>query len=102
VHGGDTTTVSFTVSNTGLRRAGEAPQLFLTGAPDGRCMRQLGVERVELEPGTSRTVTLTVDPRRLARFDDDTGQWQLAAGTYQIALARAADSVVLTAQTALP
>ena len=55
VHGGDTTTVSFTVSNTGLRRAGEAPQLFLTGAPDGRCMRQLGAERVELEPGTSRT-----------------------------------------------
>jgi hypothetical protein len=87
VHGGETTTISFTVSNTGQRRGAEAPQLYLTDRPDGRCMRQLGVERVELEPGTSRTVTLTVDLRLLAHFDTDSGRWELAAGTYQIALA---------------
>ena len=47
-------------------------------------------------------MTLTVDPRLLARFDGDTGRWHLAAGTYQIALTKAADSIVLTAQTTLP
>jgi hypothetical protein len=102
VHGGDTATISFTVVNTGQRRGAEEPQLLLTDAPGGRCKRELGIERIELEPGTSRTVTLTVNPRLLARFDDDTGRWHLAAGTYQIALAKAADSIVLTAQTTLP
>ena len=102
VHGGETTTISFTVSNTGQRRGAEAPQLYLTDGPDGRCMRQIGVKRVELEPGTSRTVTLTVDPRLLAHVDADSGRWELAAGTYQIALAKAANSTVLTTQTTLP
>jgi len=102
VHGGDTATISFTVVNTGQRRGAEEPRLLLTDAPGGRCKRELGIERIELEPGTSRMVILTVDPRLLARFDGDTGRWHLAAGTYQIALAKAADSIVLTAQTTLP
>ena len=44
------------------------PQLYLTQAPGEKRMRLLGFERVELAPGESREVTLTAEPRLLARF----------------------------------
>jgi beta-glucosidase len=69
VTGGETVTASFTVTNTGERAGADVPQLYLTGAPDQKRMRLLGFERVELAPGESREVTLTADPRLLARFD---------------------------------
>ena len=45
-------------------------QLYLTNAPDEKRMRLLGFDRVELAPGASRRVTITADPRLLARFDE--------------------------------
>jgi beta-glucosidase len=50
------------------------PQIYLTNAPDGPPMRLLGFERAELEPSESRKVTVTADPRLLARFDGQSGQ----------------------------
>jgi hypothetical protein len=35
----------------------------------------------------------------LARRDGDAGQWYVAGGTYQVALGRAADDLVLNATT---
>jgi beta-glucosidase len=40
---------------------------------------------------------MTADPRLLATFDGKQGRWQLAAGTYRIALATSAVDVVSTA-----
>jgi beta-glucosidase len=37
----------------------------------------------------------------LARFDSEAGQWRIAAGTYRVALGSAADTLSLTAETAL-
>jgi beta-glucosidase len=37
-------------------------------------MRLLGFERVELQPGESKQITITADPRLLARFDGKAGQ----------------------------
>jgi beta-glucosidase len=57
---------------------------------------------VELQPGESRQVTITADPRLLARFDGPdgiTGNWQIAEGTYQIAVGKSAHHPVLTADT---
>ncbi|HEY6368839.1 MAG TPA: fibronectin type III-like domain-contianing protein [Candidatus Binatia bacterium] len=64
-------------------------------------MRLIDFERVELQPGESRRVTVTADPRHLARFDADAGQWHITEGTYRIALAKAADNFVLTAEALL-
>jgi beta-glucosidase len=97
VEGGDTVTATFTVTNAGERAGADVPQLYLTGDR----MRLLGFERVELQPGQSRTVTVTADPRLLARYDDDAGQWHIAGGTHVIAVARAADDLVLTAEARL-
>jgi beta-glucosidase len=79
----------------------DVPQLHLTEAAGDKRMRLLGFERVELGPGQSRTVTLTADPRLLARYDGDAGRWHIAAGTYRIALGKAADDPVLTAEAQL-
>jgi beta-glucosidase len=64
-------------------------------------MRLLGFERVELQPGESRSLTVTADPRLLARYDGDAGQWHIAAGTHRVALGKAADDLVLTADAQL-
>ncbi|HEY7729925.1 MAG TPA: glycoside hydrolase family 3 C-terminal domain-containing protein, partial [Gaiellaceae bacterium] len=97
VEGGDTITATFTVTNTGDRAGADIPQLYLTEPR----MRLLGFERVELEPGESRSVTLTADPRLLARFDGDAEQWRIEEGECVVALGRAADDLVLTSEATL-
>jgi beta-glucosidase len=102
VSGGETMTASFTVTNTGQREGADVPQVYLTDAPDGKRLRLLGFERVQLRPGEARKVTLTADPRLLARFNSGAGQWRITEGIYRVALGKAADAFVLTAETRLP
>jgi beta-glucosidase len=101
VSGGETITASFTVTNTGQREGADVPQLYLTDAPGEQRLRLIGFERVVLAPGASRRVTVTADPRLLARFDGGAGQWRITAGAYRVALGRSAADVVLTAETPL-
>lgn len=101
VAGGDTVTATFTVTNTGDRAGADVPQLYLTEAAGDTRMRLLGFERVALQSGESRTVTVTADPRLLARFVGAAGQWRIAGGRYRIALGKAADDFTLTAEVPL-
>jgi beta-glucosidase len=96
--GGDTITATFTVTNTGERAGADVPQLYLIDAPGEERMRLLGFERVELGSGQSRRVTMTADPRLLARYDGDAGQWHLAEGVYRVALGRSANDLDLAAE----
>jgi beta-glucosidase len=98
VSGGETITATFTVTNTGERAGADVPQVYLTGVGETRRMRLLGFERVELAPGESKQVTVTADRRLLARFDGNAGQWRISGGSYKVALGKAADALVLTAQ----
>ncbi|MGB6454671.1 MAG: glycoside hydrolase family 3 C-terminal domain-containing protein [Streptosporangiaceae bacterium] len=99
--GGDTVTVTFTVTSTGGRAGADVPQLYLTEAAGDRRMRLLGFGRVELQPGRCRTLTVTADPRLLARYDTGAGQWRISGGTHRIALGKAADDLVLGADVQL-
>jgi beta-glucosidase len=101
--GGETVTASFTVTNNGAREGADVPQLYLTQAADGKRMRLLGFERIVLKPGESRRVTVTADPRMLARFDGKSGlgQWRIAAGNYRVALGRSATDLALSADVKL-
>jgi beta-glucosidase len=98
VSGGETLTATFTVTNTGKREGADVPQLYLTDAAGTKRVRLLGFERVELKPGESKQVTLTADPRLLARFDNTAQQWRIAGGVYKVVLAQSADAPVLTAE----
>ena len=101
VTGGETVTATFTVTNTGKMAGADVPQVYLTDAAGDRRMRLLGFERVELAPGASRTVTVTADPRLLAKFDGGAGQWRISAGTHRVALGKSASDLVLTAEAPL-
>ena len=101
VSGGETVTATFTVTNTGARAGADVPQIYMLGVGKTKRMRLLGFERVELQPGESRTVTVTADPRLLARFDGKAQQWRITGGNHKIALAKSADAPVLTAQIRL-
>jgi beta-glucosidase len=98
---GDTVTATFTVTNTGRRGGADVPQLYLTSAAGDERMRLLGFERVELGAGESRRVTVTAEPRLLARYDGAAGEWHLAGGDYRVAVGRAADDLVLTGEARL-
>ena len=88
VYGGETVTTAFTVTNTGSREGANVPQVYLTEASGDKRMRLLGFERVVLKPSKSKRVTVTADPRLLARFDSNAGRWRIAAGTSRVALGR--------------
>jgi beta-glucosidase len=101
VDGSETITATFAVTNTGDRAGADVPQLYLTDAAGDARMRLLGFERLELEPGQSRSITLAADPRLLARFDADAGQWHVAAGAHKVAVGKSADDLELTGETTL-
>jgi beta-glucosidase len=79
----------------------DVTELYLIEAVGDERMRLLGFERVELQPGETCSVTLTADPRLLSRYEGDAGQWRIAEGNYQVALGKAADGLVLTAEARL-
>ena len=98
VSGGESITATFTVTNTGERDGADVPQLYLTSAAGDERTRLLGFLRVELGAGESRSVTVTADPRLLARYDSDAAQWHIGAGAYRVMVGRAADDLVLSAE----
>jgi beta-glucosidase len=94
---GDHVTVSFRVSNLGDRAGMDTPQVYV-GMPanSGEAPRRLaGFQKVSLQPGQSRTVTVTIDPRLLAVFDEHANQWQITAGSYPIVIGHSSRDFVL-------
>ncbi len=101
LHGGDSVTASVTVTNTGARDGADVAQLYLTNAAGEDRLRLIGFERVVLKAGESRRVTLTADPRLLARFDMTASRWRIADGTHRIAVGRSASDFVLNGEVQL-
>jgi len=101
IGGGDTVRATFTVTNTGNRPGTDVPQVYLTGAPNSPRMRLLGFEQAELEPGESRQVSVTADPRLLARFDGQARQWHITKRHPPDRGGQAADSPGITGQAVL-
>lgn len=101
VSGGKTLTVSFTVTNTGQRAGADVPQLYVTREGSGKPMRLAGFQRVTLNPGESRRVTLTAEPRILADYDTSLPGWRIAGGSYRVAIARDATDRSMTLTTTL-
>jgi beta-glucosidase len=85
-------TVSFDVKNTGQRTGKAVPQVYVSpkaganGASWEAPQRLAGFKKVELAPGATQSVTLTIDPRLLAAWDDKAHGWSVAAGDYTVTL----------------
>jgi beta-glucosidase len=86
--------VAFDVTNTGTRAGWAVPQVYLTSARGAAERRLLGWDKALLAPGETRRFAVEVDPRLLAEYSTDVGRWEIARGTYEIALATSADDIV--------
>ncbi|WP_254062431.1 glycoside hydrolase family 3 protein [Acidobacterium sp. S8] len=82
----DQKTVSFKVKNTGKRSGTEIAEVYATlpDKSDESFKHLVGFERVDLSPGESKTVTITVDPQVISIFDEQKESWQLLSGKYKI------------------
>jgi beta-glucosidase len=90
--------VAFEVTNTGERAGYAVPQVYLTAARGSADKRLLGWGKALLGPGEKKRFSVQVDPRLLAEFSIDANRWEIAAGTYEIAVGASADDLVARAQ----
>ncbi len=86
--------VSFSVTNTGRRAGADVPQVY--AAPAGQMRRLVGFRRVMLQPGETKQVSVTIDPRLMARYDTARPGWSVAAGAVSITVGRQAGDAALS------
>ncbi|WP_107955807.1 beta-glucosidase family protein [Sphingomonas faeni] len=89
--GGTNASVTFAVTNQTARTGTAVPQLYAT-SPDGGTPRLVGWSRQTLAAGETRNVTITADPRALARWE--TSGWRLKGGAYALKLATDAQTKI--------
>ena len=97
-------TVALTVTNIGSRRGAAVPEVYVGPASGGwEAPRRLGGwSKVTLPPGGSATLSLRIDPRLLALFDERHDRWQRAAGTYRVWVGESSASLQLASAVRLP
>lgn len=95
---GSRITASFTVANIGKRAGKAVPQLYIAPVAGGweAPKRLAGWDKLSLEPGEKRAVSITVDPRLIATFDSAARQWRIAPGDYRISVGAASDDLHAT------
>ena len=101
VVGGDMLKVSVTVKNSGARAGTETAQAYLLKAPGRSQRRLLGWTQVHLEPGETRTVDISVEPRLLSNWDQAAHSWRIDAGRYEIFVGSHAEDSTLRAHADL-
>ncbi|MGY0195830.1 glycoside hydrolase family 3 protein [Leptothrix sp. BB-4] len=84
---GETLTATVTVRNTGARAGSEVVQLYVHDVTSTlpRPPQELkAFTKVTLQPGESRTVSLTVGMRAFAAYDVDRAAWWAESGAFEI------------------
>lgn len=92
----DHLTVSIAVTNTGQRAGAETVQLYVHERKPvvERPVKELkAFEKVWLEPGQTRTVTLTIDTKAFAHYDEAKADWVATPGQYDLLIGTAADKI---------
>jgi beta-glucosidase len=82
-------TVTFDVTNTGKRAGATVAQLYVgeSSPTVERPAKELkGFERVMLEPGQTRQVSMKLDPRSFSFYDVKAAAWHADAGEYTLLL----------------
>jgi len=90
--------VSVDVTNTGKVAGVEMVQLYLHEryAPVAIPVKSLrGFERVELNPGETKTATMRLTPEEMQLLDDDL-RWRVVPGTFDVMVGRSSADIVLT------
>ncbi len=83
----DTITVTVDIKNIGERSGAEVVQLYLEDVESSveRPPKELkGFQKVFLEPGEKKTITLTFDQTALSFYDETEGGWKAEKGIFRV------------------
>lgn len=90
--------VSFDITNTGQRAGFEVAQLYISDVKSSvlRPVKELkGFEKIWLNPGESKNVTLSVDDAALAFYDVKTKSWVIEPGLFEVLIGRSSVDIQL-------
>src|SRR5579883_683179 len=81
---GNSPSVSFEVKNTGARAGAEVAEIYvaLPASANEPPKRLVGWSKVQLNPGESKNVEVSIDPKYLSIFDEGANSWKLVPGSY--------------------
>jgi beta-glucosidase len=97
--GSENATVAFDVTNTGTRAGADVAQVYVGDkhASVPRPVKELkGFARVELNPGETKHVEVSLNRRAFSYYDVKGHQWTVAPGDFDIYVARSAADIELT------
>jgi len=96
--------VAFDITNTGTRAGADVAEVYVGNrhAPVPRPVKELkGFKRVNLNPGETRNVTVTLDRRAFSYYDVKSHAWTVAPGDFDLFVARSAADIELTGKVSL-
>ena len=99
-----TVAVAFDLKNTGNRAGAEVAQVYV-GAGDSKVPRPAKelkrFARVDLKPGETQHVSLTLDPRAFSYYDVGAKQWRADPGEYEVLVGSSSANIDLKGKTTL-
>ena len=94
---GEKVNASVTVTNTGVRAGDEVVQLYVHDVESGvsRPLKQLvGFERINLDPGESKTVTFEISPDKLAYWNVQKNIFVVEPGKFEMMIGKSSAEIV--------
>jgi beta-glucosidase len=90
--------ISFDIQNTGSRGGSEVAQVYVADghARIPRPAKELkGFVKVNLRPGETRRVSVTLDGRSFAYYDTGTKQWRAEPGAFKVLVGHSSEQIEL-------
>ena len=100
---GSENTVTFTLKNAGNRPGEEVAEVYAS-LPSGAGeppKRLVGWSKVQLAPGESKEISVSVPPKYLSIFDEASDTWKLVPGSYTFKVGGSSQSLPLSANVDL-
>ena len=94
---GNAVTTNFSVKNSGNREGVEIAEVYATLPADSAepPKRLVGWSRVELKPGESKRVSVTIPKEYLSVFDESTNAWKCLPGDYSFHVGSSSRNLLL-------
>jgi beta-glucosidase len=95
--------ISFRVTNSGSRAGVEVAEVYasLPASAEEPPKRLVGWKRLELAPGESKTVSLSIEPKYLSIWDITGDKWKLVPGSYTFMVGTSSQDLTITKQVKL-
>ncbi len=101
---GGTIVATARVDNIGARSGSAVPQIYVGSVAGGwEAPKRLGGwSKVTVAPGAHATVTVTIDPRLLATWNEARREWSIKDGDYTVMLGASAGDIRQTVRVRVP